>query len=110
MIAAPVFARVAEQSLSYLDILPKGSLQGLATAQLDMQPLPDLAPLLPESEPVDGLRMPDFRGMSYRQVLQAMQNKSLNLKLSGSGQVVEQSPAPGRTIRYGKEAWVRFGA
>ncbi len=110
LIAAPVFARIAEQSLSYLDILPKGSLQGLAKAQLDLAPLPDLAALLPDSEPVDGLRMPDFRGMSYRQVLRAMQNKSLNLKLSGSGQVVEQSPRPGRTIRYGKEAWVRFGA
>jgi cell division protein FtsI (penicillin-binding protein 3) len=109
LVAAPVFARVAEQSLSYLDILPKGSLQGLATAQSEMAPLPDLAPLLPGAETTDGLQMPDFRGMSYRQVLQAMQNKNLNLKLSGSGQVVEQSPAPGKSIRYGKEAWVRFG-
>ena len=110
LIAAPVFAKIAEQALSYLNILPKSSLQELAAAQLEMEPLPDLAPLLPDSEPVDGLQMPDFRGMSYRQVLQAMQKSNLNLKLSGSGQVVEQSPAPGRLIRYGKEAWVRFGA
>ncbi len=110
VVAAPVFARIAEQSLSHLNILPKGTLENLAVAQTDLAPLPDLAPLLPDSEPVDGLVMPDFRGMSYRQVLQAMAEKQLNLKLSGSGQVVEQSPAPGATIRYGKQAWVRLGA
>ena len=74
-----------------------------------MAPLPDLAPLLPDTVSTDGLQMPDFRGLSYRQVLQAMQKKNLNLKLSGSGQVIEQSPAPGQPISYGKEAWVRFG-
>ena len=47
--------------------------------------------------------------MSYRQVLQAMQQKNLNLKLSGSGHVVKQHPAPGKVIRYGKSAWIRFG-
>lgn len=109
LIAAPVFARVAEQSLSYLNILPKGSVNALAEAQHAKEPLPDLAPLLPSSEPMDGLVMPDFKGMSYRQVLQAMQQQNLNLKLSGSGQVVEQSPKPGATIRYGKKAWVRLG-
>ncbi len=110
VVAAPVFARVAEQSLSYLNILPKGSMAALDVAKADAEPLPDLAALIPDSEPVDGLVMPDFRGMSYRQVLQVMGDKQLNLKLSGSGQVVEQSPAPGKKIRYGKQAWVRLGA
>ncbi|MCK5826342.1 MAG: PASTA domain-containing protein, partial [Desulfuromusa sp.] len=49
-------------------------------------------------------------GMSYRQVLQTMEKKNLNLKLSGSGQVVKQYPAAGKVIRYGKQAWIRFGA
>ncbi|SHI80990.1 peptidoglycan synthetase FtsI [Malonomonas rubra DSM 5091] len=110
VVAGPVFARIAEQSLNHLNILPKGSLSAIDLAKADVEPLPDLAALLPEAEPIDGLVMPDFRGMSYRQVLQAMQEKQLNLKLSGSGQVVEQSPAPGRKIRYGKQAWVRLGA
>lgn len=110
LVAAPVFARIAEQSLSHLNILPKGSLEGLQVARVEEQPLPDIAALLPDTSPGDGLMMPDFRGMSYRQVLQAMQEKGLNLKLSGSGQAVEQSPAPGRRIHYGKQAWVRFGA
>jgi len=110
VVAAPVFARIAEQSLNHLNILPKGSVAALDLTQVEAEPLPDLAALIPETEPIDGLVMPDFRGMSYRQVLQEMQKKQLNLKLSGSGQVVEQSPAPGKTIRYGRQAWVRLGA
>lgn len=110
VVAAPVFARIAEQSLNYLNILPKGSVSAIDATQDDNAPLPDLAALIPDTKPIDGLVMPDFRGMSYRQVLQAMEEKRLNLKLSGSGQVVDQSPAPGRTIRYGKQAWVRLGA
>jgi len=65
---------------------------------------------LPDVKTTAGLLMPDLRGMSYRQVLLTMQQKQLNLKLSGSGQVVEQSPSPGAKIRYGKEAWARLGA
>lgn len=110
LVAAPVFARIASQTLSHLNILPKGTVATLTNEQLAMEPLPDLAALLPDVEVSDGLRMPNFAGMSYRQVLQAMEKKNLNLKLSGSGQVVKQYPAPGKVIRYGKQAWVRFGA
>ena len=113
LIAAPVFARVAGQSLSHLNILPRDFGESFQVAQAELEPLPDLAPLLPVADAPDrqdGLLMPDFRGMSFRQVLRAMEQQKLNLKLSGSGQVIEQSPAPGQRIRYGKQAWVRFGA
>lgn len=110
LIAAPVFARIAGQTLSHLNILPKGTVAALTAEQLAAEPLPDLAALIPEVETSDGLRMPNFSGMSYRQVLQTMEKKNLNLKLSGSGQVVKQYPAPGKVIRYGKQAWIRFGA
>lgn len=110
LVAAPVFARIAGQSLSHLNILPKGSFTALAKAPEDNDPLPDLAPMLPDVASNDGLTMPNFYGMSYRQVLQLMEERQLNFKLSGSGQVVEQYPSPGETIRYGKQAWIRFGA
>ena len=109
LVAAPVFSRIAGQTLSYLNILPKGTVVALAEQASATEPLPDLAPLLPETKVSDGLRMPNFSGMSYRQVLQTMQQKNLNLKLSGSGHVVKQYPAPGKIIRYGKSAWIRFG-
>ncbi len=110
LVAAPVFASIAGQALNHLAILPTDFVDEFKVAQADLEPLPDLAPLLPvDDQPTDGLRMPDFRGMSYRQVLRTMQEKNLNLKLSGSGQVVKQSPAPGEVIRFGKQAWVKFG-
>ncbi len=52
--------------------------------------------------------MPDFIGLSYRQVLQAMEKTGINVKLNGTGRVVEQHPRPGQPIRYGTEVWVRF--
>lgn len=110
LVAAPVFARIAGTSLSHLDILPRGSVEMLAENTVHAEPLPDLAPLLPEPVSSDGLVMPNFYGMSYRQVLQTMEERKLNLQLTGSGQVVEQYPPPGRAIRYGKPAWIRFGA
>ncbi len=110
LVAAPVFARIAGQSLSHLNILPKGSVAALPKVDSDAEPLPDLAPLLPEVFENNGLMMPNCYGMSYRQVLQLMEKQKLNFKLTGSGKVIEQSPSPGQTIRYGKPAWVRFGA
>jgi len=110
LVAAPVFARVASQTLSHLNFLPKGTVIALNNESAKAEPLPDIAPLLPETKESDGLTMPNFSGMSYRQVLQTMQQKNLNLKLSGSGHVVKQHPAPGKVIRYGKSAWIRFGA
>ena len=106
----PVFARIAGQTLSHMNILPKGEVIAMTKEQLAAEPLPDLAALMPAVESSDGIRMPDFTGLSYRQVLQLMQEKKLNLKLSGSGHVVRQSPAPGKVIRYGKQAWIKFGA
>ena len=109
LVAAPVFSRIAGQALRYLNVPPSEAIQ--------MATLPDPAPeVLPcvddetDEASCDGLQMPDFLGMSYRQVLQTMERRGLNLKLSGSGRVVEQSPRPGRRIRYNSEAWVKFGA
>ncbi len=110
VVAAPVFATFARQALAHLDILPAGHVETIASVAADIAPLPDLAPLLQEVKTNDGLLMPNFNGMSYREVLRIMKDKNLNLKLSGSGRVVDQYPAAGRTIKYGKQAWVKFGA
>lgn len=110
IVAAPTFARIAANSLNHLNILPREQLVAVQPAAQTAEPLPDLAALLPVSVQQEGLVMPDFQGMTYRQVLQAMQRQGLNLKLSGSGRVVDQFPTAGKVIPYGQEAWVRFGA
>lgn len=57
-----------------------------------------------------GPQMPNFRGMSYRQVLEIMQSRNLNVSLRGHGRVVEQSPPPGAAIPYGAPVWVRLAS
>ena len=129
LVAAPVFSRIADQSLRYLKVPP--------TEPVDQSPLPSLAELAkmradeakeaeeskaleePEgsdegaavaAEPVDPTipLMPNCLGMSYRQVLQVMQTTKLNIRLDGSGRVVEQSPLPGQPIRFNNEIWVKL--
>lgn len=109
-VAAPVFSRVAAQALNHLNILPYSQVTTLPVISVADEPLPGLAALLPLRTPDEGLVMPNFRGMSYRQVLQTMEQQGLNLKLTGSGRAIEQYPRAGESIHYGKEAWVRFGA
>ncbi|HXV20588.1 MAG TPA: penicillin-binding transpeptidase domain-containing protein [Desulfuromonadales bacterium] len=52
--------------------------------------------------------MPNCIGMSYRQVVQEMVRTGINIKLGGTGRVVDQSPAAGQPISYGNEVWVRL--
>lgn len=109
--AAPVFSRIASQALAQLKVAPKRPVRDRR-----LRPLPRLAhnrkPVLPAAA-VTGARdgaplMPDFVGMSYRQVLQTMERTGLNVNLRGSGRVVEQFPPPGRTVPLGGETWVRL--
>jgi cell division protein FtsI (penicillin-binding protein 3) len=46
--------------------------------------------------------------MSSRQVLKTMERLGLNIRLKGTGRVVEQFPAASRPIGYGNEVWVRL--
>lgn len=113
VVAAPVFSRVAGQSLSYLKILPDQPAR-----KPSLPPISESAGILslpPLMKGRDGNRdggapkMPEFRGMSYRQVLQTMERAGVNIKLTGTGRVVEQSPAAGEAIRYSSPVWVRLG-
>jgi cell division protein FtsI (penicillin-binding protein 3) len=111
LVAAPVFSRVAAASLRYLGVAP--------TEPVANKPLPPPvveAPVaistghaLPApATDKSALRMPDCRGLSCRQVLRIMQKQGLDIRLKGSGRVVEQFPAPGQAVRYGDETWVRL--
>ena len=143
LVAAPVFARVATQSLHYLKVKPNQPL-----APEDNLPLPSLEEILAQAkkeqeaaakreaaeaaglppaaaepaaaeEPAPaeeeaetavaaGPQMPDFKGMSYRQVIEVMQAKGINVSLRGHGRVIDQSPLPGAAIPYGATVWVRL--
>lgn len=113
--AAPIFSRIAAQAMQSLKVTPN--------EQLDAgEALPSLEEIFvkaatPEQTKLkgsmavgaaDGPQMPDFVGLSYRQVLELMQAEQLNVSFRGRGRVVEQSPTPGQAIPYGAPVWVRM--
>ncbi len=110
LIAAPVFSRIASQSLRYMKVMPTekvtrpvlSTIAGVIDTPVDYQ-VRDV-----NHQGQEMPQMPDFSGMSYRQVMQVMQNSGLNIKLTGSGRVVAQSPQPGKQIRFGNEIWVKL--
>ncbi|UFS71638.1 transpeptidase family protein [Geomonas sp. RF6] len=113
VVAAPAFSAIAQQALCYLKVpVDKGA---------PTKKKPETAPSVPappvqteqmvEGGTVDGGEagvMPNFRGMSMRQVLRIMEKSGLNVKLEGSGRAVEQNPAPGSHITPHDPVWVRF--
>jgi cell division protein FtsI (penicillin-binding protein 3) len=113
LVAAPIFSRIASQGLRYLKVPPR--------EPVNPGPLPSLDEMLAhQAEPADVPAaqpeamngalpvMPNCLGMSYRQVLQTMENVKLNIRLNGSGRVIDQHPRPGEPIRFGSEVWVRL--
>ena len=114
VVAAPAFGAIAQQTLCYLKVSPEQSLKAKHESTETPTPAPaDVSKAAAEgtiNEGVEGAAMPDFRGMSMRQVLQAMGKRGLNVKLLGSGRATEQSPLPGQRIGPSDHVWVKFGA
>jgi cell division protein FtsI (penicillin-binding protein 3) len=115
VVAAPAFSAIAKQSLCYLRVAPNQPVKkkpGVVEAKKDTpvaatDALEDTEEILPDSHP-SGLVMANFRGMSMRQVLQTMEKKGLNIRLIGSGRVIEQSHPPGKKITPSDPVWVRL--
>lgn len=114
VVAAPAFREIAFQSLCYLKVPPTVPLKnknkpdgsGAPVEQKPQQVVVAAEGLLDES--VAGAVMPNFQGMSIRQVLRYMEKNSLNVKIIGSGRAVEQNPLPGRQVGPADQVWVKF--
>jgi len=138
-VAAPLFKRIAEQVLPYLDVprdvplSPKliqtayhergesesGTIEDFTPAEFPAQPDPDTdrnaQPL--QKQPVvtmavdegGDIAVPDFSGKTMREVTQMCLRLGLDPVLVGSRLAVEQVPAPGAKVRRGAKITVRFG-
>lgn len=112
--AAPVFSQIAAQAMQYLKIpanQPKPHDEALPSLeQLLVEAQPTFIKSLDQTAAADdgGLLMPDFLGLSYRQVLELMEDRQLNVSFKGRGRVVEQSPRPGVAVPYGTPVWVKL--
>ncbi|HWZ97492.1 MAG TPA: penicillin-binding protein [Candidatus Dormibacteraeota bacterium] len=136
--AAPVFKRIAEQVLPYLDVprdvpvtaklvqasykdieeAPDTSLNDFNPINLEEQPKSEA---LPKKEPAPpsvtvaldeggDIAVPDFHGKTVREVTETCLRLGLNPVLIGSSLAQDQSPAVGAKVRRGAKITVRFDA
>jgi cell division protein FtsI (penicillin-binding protein 3) len=134
-VAAPVFKRVAEQVLAYLNVpqdaaLPPHSLRTKREkpAAIGAADVADFTPIEPESSeapplpppgnaPVtavaltegEGVTVPLLVGKTVREVIEICQRLGINPLLAGSGIVLEQQPQAGTAIARGGTVTLRFG-
>jgi cell division protein FtsI (penicillin-binding protein 3) len=115
-VAAPVFARLAEQSLRYLAVSADDPGRVLRVSPMRSEavirtvarkgPSSERTPSVEEAAAKPGdddpRIMPDLRGESAREAALTAARRGLIVELRGSGSVVEQSPAPGAEIEPGQ--------
>ena len=115
IVAAPVFKEAASHIIRYLNIPPNrghmtmvkyhpstDSYQGesginrgyLRRVSLNEQPVLE--------------RMPDFSGLSIRDVLKKAKELDFNIEIAGSGKAISQYPSPDNPVEYDRRCWVKF--
>jgi cell division protein FtsI (penicillin-binding protein 3) len=115
-VAAPLFARVAEDALRILAVPPDDPgrvLRAVVTAPETVVPAAyrPQGPWRPAAPPPDdepGL-MPDLRGRSAREAVIAAARRGLVVELEGSGRVIAQRPGPGAEIVPGNTCVLTLG-
>jgi cell division protein FtsI/penicillin-binding protein 2 len=134
-VAAPVFKRVAEQVLAYLNVPQDVALPPRNLRAKRRQPAPvalvevaDFAPIDPESTEVpplppprgapasdvalvqgQGVAVPLLVGKTVREVIEICQRLGITPLLVGSGIVLDQQPQAGTTVARGGTVTLRFG-
>ena len=114
-VAAPIFKRIAEASLQQLGIAPTVDAPPpvLVERHQPQLAIPTVAAALTPSilsveTPANLQTLPDFRGLSAREVVRTLTRIGMTARLSGEGFVVEQDPAPGAPIERGAACEVRL--
>lgn len=115
VVAAPAFSAIAQQALCYLKVPPDGPMKVGKGKETDVAPqknqTAENAGIVEGGAIADaggGTAMPDFRGLSMREVLRRMEKRNLNVRMIGSGRAVEQHPLPGHRIGPTDQVWVKF--
>jgi len=102
LVAAPVFKTIAEQVIPYMGIKPDEVYLARkdidsAAARPDEEPLESYASPIGEESEDPGV-MPNLIGLDARSALNTLGNRKLDVKLIGSGIVVNQDPPPGACL------------
>lgn len=114
-VAAPIFKEVASQIIRYLNIPPNQGTMTMVRYHPYTDPYPEkgiinhnyLKKILLSEQHVLKI-MPDFSGLSMRNVLKKAEELDLNIEISGSGKATSQHPPPENPIEYNRRCWVKF--
>jgi len=96
VVAAPIWREIVEKTLKYLEVEP--SLPNDSSPEESLPEGVKIAQSMPDSDPVSGLIMPDLRGLTLREALNALSNLDCGVDVSGTGIVFSQTPAPGDNV------------
>jgi len=129
-VAAPIFAKIAQEALLHLRVPPDSSLPlpalkpTLASAAVDYAPNATPAAPITAAQDVrtqagvapeiivaagpDSAALPDFNGMDKRRVIERCLDLGLKLQIRGSGTAVHQEPPPGTLMASGDTCSVTF--
>lgn len=127
-VAGPVFKEIANRSLKTLGVPPL--CDAIAALPIDAPPIPEEVLVVPLQDdataeapvglsadtPVGDLtddlddepRMPDLEGRTMRMALRELQNRTLDVRLEGSGLLVSQTPPAGAPLRDGDPVTLAF--
>ena len=107
--AAPVFKNISEQILRCFsrDIELREVVADERGNTVDVVRVSTYEGLSHNEEPNDTV-IPDFRGMSMREVLRISQRMGIEARVSGSGWAVSQKPAPGSPADEHQSCYVSF--
>ncbi len=113
LVAAPAFKEIASAAMPYLGAPPSrvvGKPLPVAAAAPAPEPKPAKNPVVAAIEALDTItepiaagvvRVPDLKGKVSREAVAALLGASLEPRLSGSGRVTSQAPAPGSLVDRG---------
>lgn len=112
VVAAPIFQRIAEDSLRYLGVPPNLKPQ---PPVLVTRPRHVTAPVSPAPRPmrvsvVEGAAvLPDLSGLGAREAIHELARLGLTPRVRGTGVVVDQQPPPGTPLEPGAISTVVLG-
>ncbi|MDO8528263.1 MAG: penicillin-binding protein [Deltaproteobacteria bacterium] len=107
VVAAPAFREIMLQSLHYLGVQPQGKDAPIIAARTPEQ---RESPAPPSEMTREGnfFKVPDFQGVSLRQVLKSAGEFPVEMEFKGRGEAVSQRPQAGSLVTAGSKIYVEF--
>ncbi len=114
-VAAPVFKEAASHIIRYLNIPPNKGHTTIAKYRPDTNIHQEKTAIshtylkkvsLNEQHISDNI--PNFSGLSIRDVLRRAEELDLTIEIAGSGKATGQYPPPGNIVESNRRCWVRF--